>query len=316
MAVPPRKALTGLVAATFTPMTAKGDVNLSVIGPYVDYLVLKQGIHNIFVNGTTGEGMSLSVDERKALAEEWCRQGKGKVDHVIVHVGCLSLRESQELARHAAGIGADGIAVISPSFFKPPSTGALLQFLQEVASAAPHVPFYYYHLPDVTGVKICAQAVLQGAQELIPSFQGLKFSSRDLLDFGQCVHSSPRSWQMLYGVDEQLLSALVLGAHGAVGSTYNYMGSVVNGMLAAFEKGDVAQARKIQFQTQEVLSFAFQLGFDLAVNKQLMLVLSGLPLGPPRLPLLQGSQERAEQIRDKLERTLGLLTPNCCAMGV
>ncbi|KAK1165042.1 N-acetylneuraminate lyase [Acipenser oxyrinchus oxyrinchus] len=293
MAVPPRKALTGLVAATFTPMTAKGDVNLSVIGPYVDYLVLKQGVHNIF-------GKFL----------------QGKVDHVIVHVGCLSLRESQELARHAAGIGADGISVISPSFFKPPSTGALLQFLQEVASAAPHVPFYYYHLPDVTGVKICAQDVLQGAQELIPSFQGLKFSSRDLMDFGQCVNSSPRSWPMLYGVDEQLLSALVLGAHGAVGSTYNYMGSVVNGMLAAFEKGDVAQARKIQFQTQEVLSFAFQLGFDLAVNKQLMLVLSGLPLGPPRLPLLQGSQEHAEQIRDKLERTLGLLTPNCCAMGV
>ncbi|MGH0159318.1 UNVERIFIED_CONTAM: hypothetical protein FKN15_070063 [Acipenser sinensis] len=106
--------------------------------------------------------MSLSVDERKALAEEWCRQGKGKVDHVIAHVGCLSLRESQELARHAAGIGADGISVISPSFFKPPSTGALLQFLQEVASAAPHMPFYYYHLPDVTGVKSEYQRVRHG----------------------------------------------------------------------------------------------------------------------------------------------------------
>ncbi|XP_041133399.1 N-acetylneuraminate lyase-like [Polyodon spathula] len=214
MAVPPpRKALTALVAATFTPMTVKGDVNLSVIGQYVDYLVENQGVHDIFVNGTTGEGMSLSMDERKVLAEEWCRQGKGKVDHVIVHVGCLSLRESQELARHAAGIGADGISAAG----------------------------------------ISAKAALQGAQELIPSFQGLKFSSRDLLDFDQCVHSSPRSWPMLYGVDEQLLSGLVLGAHGAVGSTYNYMGSVVNGMLAAFEKGGIAEARKIQVMITQFL---------------------------------------------------------------
>ncbi|AWP11088.1 putative vesicle-trafficking protein SEC22b-like [Scophthalmus maximus] len=91
------KKLTGLVAATFTPLTQKGEINLSEIGPYIDYLREKQGVNSIFVNGTTGESMSLSVGERKILAEEWCHKAKAKMDQVIVHVGCMSLKDSQEL---------------------------------------------------------------------------------------------------------------------------------------------------------------------------------------------------------------------------
>ncbi|CAB1455011.1 unnamed protein product [Pleuronectes platessa] len=97
MAPVAHKKLTGLVAATFTPLTPQGEVNLSVIGPYIDYLKEKQGVNNLFVNGTTGESMSLSVAERKILAEEWCLKAKGKVDQLIVHVGCMSLKDSQEL---------------------------------------------------------------------------------------------------------------------------------------------------------------------------------------------------------------------------
>ncbi|PKU33341.1 n-acetylneuraminate lyase [Limosa lapponica baueri] len=149
----PRKKLQGLVAATVTPMTPDGQINLSVIRQYVDYLVSEQNVKSVFVNGTTGEGLSLNTQERKQLAEEWVCQGKDKLDHVIIHVGALSLPESQELARHAAAIGASGIAVIAPFFFKPTNKDELIAFLQKVASEAPAVPFYYYHIPPLTGVK-------------------------------------------------------------------------------------------------------------------------------------------------------------------
>ncbi|MBN3295655.1 NPL lyase, partial [Amia calva] len=217
MAAPPQRKLAGLMAATFTPLSAQGEINLAVIEPYIEYLVEKQGVRSVFVNGTTGESLSLSVEERKKLAEEWCQRGKGKLDQVIVHVGCLSLKESQELAQHAADTGADGIAVISPCFFKPVEKDSLRQFLQQVAAVAPQLPFYYYHIPGLTGVHLKAMDILQDIEESIPSFQGLKFSGSDLMDFGQCVHHSPPHWPMLYGMDEQLLAALVMGAHGAVG---------------------------------------------------------------------------------------------------
>nr|XP_033709636.1 N-acetylneuraminate lyase isoform X1 [Tursiops truncatus] len=239
----PKKKLQGLVAATITPMTEHGEINFSVIGRYVDYLVEEQGVKNIFVNGTTGEGLSLSISERCRVAEEWVTEGRNKLDQIVIHVGALSLKESQELAQHAAKIGADGIAVIAPFFLQPWNKDVLINFLKEVAAAAPALPFYYYHIPALTGVKIRAEELLDGIQDKIPTFQGLKFSDTDLLDFGQCVDQNrQQQFAFLFGVDEQLLSALVMGATGAVGSTYNYLGKKTNQMLEAFERKDFSSA--------------------------------------------------------------------------
>ncbi|XP_037530696.1 N-acetylneuraminate lyase [Nematolebias whitei] len=293
------KKLTGLVAATFTPFTSQGEINLSVIGPYIDYLSEQQGVKGIFVNGTTGESMSLTVAERKVLAEKWCEKAKGRMNQVIVHVGCMSVKDSQELARHAAQIGADGIAVIAPFFFKPRNAETLRAFMKEVAAAAPNLPFYYYQIPGLTGVNVQVRDVIEGIEKLIPSFRGVKFTGNDLMDLGQCVSYCLPEWSVLYGVDEQLLAGLAMGVHGAVGSTYNYIGCHVNKLIAAFENGDLVQARTIQFKMQELLSYAMKLGFDVGVNKQLMSELSGLSLGPPRLPLMPCPHDHAELIAQK-----------------
>ncbi|CAL9696403.1 unnamed protein product [Knipowitschia caucasica] len=291
--------MTGIIAAVFTPLTPEGEINLPVIEPYIDYLSKKQNVKSIFVNGTTGESMSLSVAERKALAEEWCLKAKGNMDQVVVHVGCMSLKDSQELAEHAAQIGADGIAVISPSFFKPSTADDLKEYLRQVAIKAPTVPFYYYHVPSVTGVKVPVRDLLHDIEKLIPSFKGVKFSGSDLMDFGQCVSHSRPHWSLVYGVDEQLISGLAMGATGAVGSTYNYIGSYMKEMMAAYESCDQLQARAIQFKLQELICFSMKIGFDLGVNKQLMSDVSGLDLGPPRLPLTRPTPEHAKAILQK-----------------
>ncbi|NXX96252.1 NPL lyase, partial [Centropus bengalensis] len=276
-------------------------INLSVIGRYVEYLVQEQNVKNVFVNGTTGEGLSLSIQERKQLAEEWVCQGKARLDQVIVHVGALSLPESQELARHAAAIGASGIALIAPFFFKPTNKDELIAFLQKVASEASAVPFYYYHIPPLTGVNIRVEELLDGIKERIPTFQGVKFSDRDLLDLAQCIHKYEREQlAFLYGVDELPLCvsvpALVL-----FGSTYNYLGRQTNLMLQAFTKPDLALARKYQFLTGEFLNFVIKLGFGVAETKAVMTLVSGIPMGPPRLPLVAASEEFIVKAKAKLD---------------
>ncbi|KAM4860727.1 N-acetylneuraminate lyase [Thomomys bottae] len=298
----PKKKLQGLVAATITPMTENGEINTSVIGQYVDYLVKEQGVKNVFVNGTTGEGLSLSMSERRLIAEEWVTQGRNKLDQVVIHVGALSLKESQELARHAAEIGADGIAVIAPFFLKPWSKDVLVNFLKEVAASAPELPFYYYHIPALTGVKIRAEELLDGIQDKIPTFQGLKFSDTDLLDFGQCVDQNhQRQFALLFGVDEQLLSGLVMGATGAVGSTYNYLGKKTNQMLEAFERKDLSSALNYQFCIQRFINFVIKLGFGVSQTKAIMTVVSGIPMGPPRLPLQKATREFTDCAEAKLK---------------
>uniref|UniRef100_A0A8C0BI59 N-acetylneuraminate lyase n=1 Tax=Buteo japonicus TaxID=224669 RepID=A0A8C0BI59_9AVES len=302
----PGKKLQGLVAATVTPMTPDGQINLSVIRQYVDYLVSEQNVKNVFVNGTTGEGLSLNIQERKQLAEEWVCQGKDKLDHVIIHVGALSLPESQELARHAAAIGASAIAVIAPFFFKPTKKDELIAFLQKVASEAPAVPFYYYHIPPLTGVTIRVEELLDGIKERIPTFQGVKFSDTDLLDLAQCINKNEREqFVFLYGVDEVRTPPLHLLILFLVwyfsGSTYNYLGRKANLMLQAFAKPDLALAQKYQFLTGEFLNFVIKLGFGVAQTKAVMSFVSGIPMGPPRLPLVDASEEFIVKAKAKLD---------------
>lgn len=307
----------GLVAATFTPMTKDGEINLSVIGRYVDYLIHTQGVKKIFVNGTTGEGISLSVQERKLLAEEWIKQGKGKMDEVIVHVGSSSLREAQELARHAATIQADAICAISPSFLKPTSVGALIAYLNEVASAAHEVPFYYYHIPSLTGLNFRVEDILDEMKKcsvnkcvLNPNLRGVKFTGLDLLDFGQCIHRYGQELSFFYGVDEQLLSAVVLRANGAVGSTYNFLGKAVGAMLSDFQKGDLHSAQDKQFLIQEFISYLFHQGLGIADFKRIMSLVSNIDLGLPRLPLQINETANLASALDKM-KALGLyVTPH------
>ncbi|XP_068930779.1 N-acetylneuraminate lyase [Petaurus breviceps papuanus] len=224
------------------------------------------------------------------------------MDHVIVHVGALSLKDSQDLAQHAAEIGADGIAVIAPFFFKPVNKDALIAFLKEVAAAAPEVPFYYYHIPALTGVKIRAEELLNGIQDQIPTFQGLKFSDVDLLDFGQCVdQNSQRQFALLFGVDEQLLSALAMGATGAVGSTYNYLGKKTNQMLEAFERQDLSLALNYQLCIQKFMNYVIKLGLGVAQTKAIITFVSGIQMGPPRLPLQKASEEFTLNAEAKLK---------------
>ncbi|EGW08711.1 N-acetylneuraminate lyase [Cricetulus griseus] len=210
-----------------------GEINFPVIGRYVDYLVKEQGVKNIFVNGTTGEGLSLSLSERRRVAEEWVTQGRNKLEQVVIHVGALSLKESQELAQHAAEIGADGIAVIAPFFFKSQNKGAGCR-------------------------QVRAEELLDGIQETIPTFQGLKFSDTDLLDFGQCVDQNhQRQFALLFGVDE--------------------------------------------FCIQRFINYVIKLGFGVSQTKAIMTLVSGIPMGPPRLPLQKATQEFTANAKDKLK---------------
>ncbi|XP_029394777.1 N-acetylneuraminate lyase isoform X2 [Mus pahari] len=238
-------------------------------------------------------------------------QSDVRLDQVVIHVGALNLKESQELAQHAAEIGADGIAVIAPFFFKSQNKDALISFLREVAAAAPTLPFYYYHMPSMTGVKIRAEELLDGIQDKIPTFQGLKFTDTDLLDFGQCVDQNhQRQFALLFGVDEQLLSALVMGATGAVGSTYNYLGKMTNQMLEAFEQKDLASALSYQFRIQRFINYVTKLGFGVSQTKAIMTLVSGIPMGPPRLPLQKATQEFTANAEAKLKSLDFLSSPS------
>ncbi|MEZ6062381.1 MAG: dihydrodipicolinate synthase family protein [Planctomycetaceae bacterium] len=196
--------LTGLIAATYTPFHADGSLNTKPIPEYVDFL-LNSGVSGLYVCGSTGEGVSLTGDERRVLAEAFVKAAAGRVP-VIVQVGHNCLREARELATHAADIGADVISATCPFYFKPASVDLLIASMAEVAAGGPNLPFYYYHIPSMTGVNLNMTEFLSKAADSIPNLAGLKFTSTTVHEFQSCLSIDNGRFDILWGCDEMLLS--------------------------------------------------------------------------------------------------------------
>lgn len=291
-----RPPLSGLVAAPFTPFNASGELALEVI-PQIAGLLARNGVKGAFVCGTTGEGSSLTSDERREVAAAW-RAATPPGLMLTVHVGHLSLRESQALARHAQQIGADAIATLAPSFFKPASVQELVGWCAAVAAAAPKLPFYYYHMPSMTGVTIPVHEFLASAADVIPNFVGVKFTHEDLVDYAASCAAAGDRFSLLFGRDEILLSGLQIGGSGAVGSTYNYAAPLFNRLLQAFTAGDLAAARAHQAQARQFIDVMNNLG-GLSAGKTIMKFI-GVDCGAVRQPLTRLDEAREKELHRQL----------------
>ncbi len=287
--------LKGLIAAPHTPMTASGDICVERI-PDVTQHLIDSGVGGVFINGTTGEGMSLMLSERKCLAEVWA-SGPTEQLPVIVQVGAQSLGEAVDLASHAAKLDVFAIAAVAPSFFRPGSTEDLLAFLQPIAAAAPSLPFYYYHLPGITGVTLPAHEILTVCAKGIPNFAGIKFTDPDLFAYQRCQLLAGDQYDLAFGVDELLLGGLALGAVAAVGSTYNYAAPLYVEMMDAFAKGDLETARARAQQATRLVALLLEYGV-LAAGKALM-QLHGIDCGPVRAPMHTLSADDLEALLGK-----------------
>jgi N-acetylneuraminate lyase len=291
-------SLTGLIAATYTPMLPGGDIDTMPIPSMVDFLH-SQGITGLYVLGSTGEGPSLTVDERYEVAEAFVKAANGRLP-VIIQVGSESLRQSQLLAEHAQKIGADAISAVSPVYFKPDSLDSLVEFMKELASAAPDLPYYYYHIPTVTGVACPALEFLRSAAERIPTLGGLKFSSTVLYEYQACLEFAPDRLEVLFGSDEMLLGAIALGGRGAVGSTYNFAAPVYRRMLDAWQAGHVNDARQYQSHAQALVR-AF-VAFGARAAQKAIMSMIGYPCGPSRLPIPEFSKAQYDGLKAELTR--------------
>jgi N-acetylneuraminate lyase len=289
--------LTGLVVATFAPLDRDGNLNLAAIEKQA-VAFADANVTAVFVNGTTGEAASLTMDERLDLTRRWCEVAARKLP-VIVHVGGTCLADCMTLAEHAQRTGANGIAAVGPGYYKPRAMTDLVDFCGLVAGAAPELPFYYYHIPMRTGVEIRVHDFLRVAAPQIPNLAGAKFSDQDLMDFLRCVRFMDGAFDMLYGLDEMMLPALAAGARGAVGTTFNFAPILYERLIAAYKRGDMEAARLEQHRATELIACLNRHGF-LPAAKAVMQII-GLDCGPPRLPLRALAKEDIEKLRSDLE---------------
>lgn len=287
------KKIVGLISAPFTPMNEDGSLNLNVIPQYYHFLK-KNGVVGAFINGSTGEGVSLTFEEKKQTAEAWAKATKGDDDFkVITLVGGTCIEEAKALAKHSEDIGIYAVAFTSPSYFKPGSAKILGECCAEVAAAAPKTAFYYYHIPVLTGSPVTMIELLKEIDGKIPNFAGIKYTHEDFMDFLSCMNFADGKYDMLWGRDENMLSALVLGAFGAVGSTYNYAAPLYLELIEAFKKNDLKKANQLQQQSIDMIRLLGKHG-GISVGKAFMRRV-GLNCGKFRLPIKNMSEEQYQE---------------------
>lgn len=288
----------GLIAATHTPFHPDGSLNLGAVEKLAAHLI-RDRVGTVFIGGTTGEWPSLTVVERRQLAERWIAVARGTPLQVVVHVGANCLSDARALAAQAESLGATAISALSPSFFKPRSIESLIACCADIAQAAPSTPFYFYDIPPFTGVSLPMTDFLDQAPARIPTLAGLKLSHPDLMLLLQCLQADDGRWDICWGIDEWLLGALATGARGAIGSSYNFAAPVYHKLIAAFESGDLPAARAAQLESTRLISLLAGHGY-MGAAKAVMGML-GVDVGPPRLPNTALEPAQADTLRRELE---------------
>ncbi|MBE7170185.1 MAG: dihydrodipicolinate synthase family protein [Williamsia sp.] len=288
----------GLIAATFASFHEDGSVNLQAIPAIVEKMI-GDGLAGVFICGTNGEGPNLTIEERMAVAEAYVKAANKRI-LVFVHVGHPAIAESVKLVKHAAEIGADAVSSVAAFYFKPSSVQNLVDCIAAIAGAAPGLPFYYYHIPHLTGVAMDMIEFLRLGEQLIPNLAGIKYTATTLHEYQACLNYKNGKYDILYGLDEMLLGALVVGAKGAIGSTYTFAAPVYLQVMELFRAGKQEEARKLHYNLVEMVRCFVK--YPPIPAQRAIMKMEGLDLGPSRLPLFNLTEQESAALKSSLDQ--------------
>jgi N-acetylneuraminate lyase len=232
-----------------TEFGADGAVTTTNVNKYAAHLA-KEGCAGVFVNGTSGESMSLSVEERERLAAAWKRAGDLHGLKIVVHVGCDSTVDAARLAAHAEKIGCAGVSAMAPRFFKCGGAAQLAEYCAAIAGAAPRTPFLYYHFPMATGVPTKPSEFFAAAKPLIPTLAGMKFSDGNMWEYGDCCDADASgALAFMPGFEAQTLAYLPYHPRetfGAISLSFSVLAPLHARIADKFYGGEAADAHHLQ----------------------------------------------------------------------
>ncbi|XP_067952199.1 N-acetylneuraminate lyase-like isoform X2 [Watersipora subatra] len=238
----------------------------------------------------------MTIEERKRTAEEWARLAKGRFS-LILNVSCTNLKDACDLAAHAELVGADAISAHTPLFFTPTSIESLVECLATIAASAPNTPFYYYDINFMTATNFDNGEVFAMAIEKIPTFRGMKQSSREIAYLVKSVlRSQEGRYQVIIG-NELLLCGLPMGIRIPV--CLPYAGRIFTRMVEAFDRGDMKAAALEQERMQTIQSLLKKYGGG---AKKALSAIVGMDLGPSRLPIKDPTPEELDNMRKDVDR--------------
>ncbi len=275
--------LRGALAASITPLEAGGaGLDEDAFGPVADFLVAG-GLDGMLALGTNGEGILLSVPERRRAATLFLEAAAGRLQ-VAVHCGAQSTADTVALAAHAAEAGADAVAVIAPPYFPLDETSQLEHFAAAAGACAP-LPFYVYEFASTSGYPV-TPAVVERLRERTPNLAGMKVSDRT---WEQLEPYLIEGLDVFVGFEALIGRGMQAGAAGAVSA----LASAFPEVVAAAVRGQDVDPGSLRAEVDR---------FPRHAALKHVLVRRGVPIREDVRPPLRGL---ADEERARLDRVLG-----------
>ena len=273
----PNNPFQGIICPILTPFDVKGEIDFKSLEKLIQFLI-SQDVTCLMVGGTTGEGPLLSVEERKELAEAVLQYANGGA-RIIVHVSCLSTKESIELTNHAQRIGVDGISAITPFFFSY-SDEEVFHFYEAISKTAPETPISLYCFPGNAKFEIKRPLLIRILQNL-SNIKAIKSSNPDLIRLQEYISVGNNDFSTLCGVDALALPALTLGASGQVSGNSNIFPQPFIKLYQSYKQGDIESAAMCQSTINRIRAvLKDSIAYFKAASE-----INGLSVGIPRLPI-------------------------------
>lgn len=265
----------GVFAALFTPFNEREEVCKRRLKKLVKFLVAK-GV-NLYICGSTGEGLLMSVEERKLVAEVVKETAEDKVK-IIAHVGTLNTKDAIELAKHSEKIGLDGISSIAPTYYKY-TFNEIFDYYKAIADSS-SLPFLIYHVPIYTGVILTNDEIAKLSQ--IKNVIGLKYTDTNLYVLQDLLNKVGGRWIAFSGADEMFLPALTMGVSGCIGTTVNILPELFIGIYNSFRSGDIDKAMALQRKLNIAISILYE--YEQIAPWKAALKFRGIDVGYARPP--------------------------------
>lgn len=284
----------GVIPAFYACYDENGEISQERVKSLVQYFIDK-GVKGIYVNGSSGECIYQSVEDRKQIIEAVMKVAKGKLT-VINHVACNNTKDSIELAKHSESVGVDAIAAIPPIYFKLPEY-SIAAYWNAMSEAAPNTDFIIYNIPQLAGVALTGS--LYATMRQNPRVIGVKNSSMPVQDIQMFVAAGGEDYIVFNGPDEQYLGGRLMGAEAGIGGTYGVMPDLFLKLESLIQERDLDNAKKLQYAINEVIYKMVSGKANMyAVAKEVLRLNEKLDLGSVRQPLealAEGDLEVAKQ---------------------
>lgn len=290
--------LYGTVVPIVTPLTEDDKIDVDSLRKLIDH-VIAGGLQCLYPCGTTGEMMYLTVEERKLIAEVTVEQANKRVP-VFVHVGGWNLKDTIELAQHAEKIGADGIGVVTPAFYKLSDQG-LIDFYTEVAnSVSEDFAVYLYAIPQ-NAVNDVNVSVCEAVVKNCPNVVGIKYSYPDFTKLQQFMMVKDETFSVLVGPDHLFEAVCAVGGEGVVSGNAMVIREHYAAVWDAIQKKDFDLATKYQRRTN-VLNSVMCAVNNIAAYKVILKEEGVIATTKMRRPMENLSQIQEEELLAEMKR--------------